>query len=208
MGVTERKEREKEEMRQFILKTAMGLFLEEGFYDVSIRRIAEKMEYSPAAIYRYFPDRDDILFALHNEGFEELYKRQQEVVQISDIRKRLLKHGELYIKFGLENPEYYNLMFIMRSPFRKVEGDTEKWQNGMRSYQFFRDDVERGIAEGALKGESVDVMALALWAQVHGLVALILRQRCPMIDPDELPKMALSAYRAMMANIGLAAVAA
>lgn len=208
MGVVERKEREKEEMRQLILKTAMGLFLEEGFHNVSVRRIAEKMEYSPAAIYRYFPDRDDILFALHNEGFEELYKRQQEVLPITDIRKRLLRHGELYIKFGLENPEYYNLMFIMRSPFRKVEGDTEKWQIGMRSYQFFRDDVERGLAEGVIRGENTDVVALALWAQVHGLVALILRERCPMIDPDDLPKMALGAYRTMMANIGLAAVAA
>src|SRR5689334_8977454 len=116
MGVSERKERQKEEMRQLILNAAMELFLGEGYDSVSIRRIAEKMEYSPATIYTYFPEKDDILFALHNQGFEELYKRQLEVLPMTDMRKRLLKHGELYIRFGLENPEYYNLMFIMRSP--------------------------------------------------------------------------------------------
>ena len=79
MGIFERKERDKQGMRKLILDSAMSLFLEEGFGNVSIRRIAESIEYSPATIYLYFRDKDEILFALHNEGFEELFRRQKKL---------------------------------------------------------------------------------------------------------------------------------
>ncbi len=102
MGISERKERNKKKMREQILNTAMNLFLDEGFQNVSIRKIADKIEYSPATIYLYFKDRDDILFALHDEGFDKLFKRQQSVHKIADPRKRLRKHGEMYLKFAFE----------------------------------------------------------------------------------------------------------
>src|SRR6266850_4742743 len=140
MGIRERKERNKQKMRDQILKTAMRLFLEEGFGNVSIRRIAGKIEYSPAAIYLYFKDKDDILFALHTAGFDALYKRQQTIRKIKDPARRLARHGEVYITFALENPEYYNLMFIMRSPARNITKG-EEWGAGMRSYDVFRKDV-------------------------------------------------------------------
>ncbi|HYQ86264.1 MAG TPA: helix-turn-helix domain-containing protein, partial [Bacteroidota bacterium] len=71
MTVAARKMREKEEMKTLVLETAMKLFLDEGFGNVSIRRIAENIDYSPATIYLYFKDKDEILFALHSAGFEE-----------------------------------------------------------------------------------------------------------------------------------------
>ncbi|MBK7338149.1 MAG: helix-turn-helix transcriptional regulator [Saprospirales bacterium] len=61
MGINERKEREKVELRGLILKGAMEVFLEEGFENTSIRRIAERVEYSPGTIYVYFKDKDEIL---------------------------------------------------------------------------------------------------------------------------------------------------
>ena len=204
MGITERKERDKQEMRKLILDTAMKLFLEEGFANVSIRKIADKMEYSPATLYLYFKDRDEILFALHNEGFEELYKRQQELLTVTDPGKRLRRHGEIYLRFAFENPEYYNLMFIMRAPARKiVEG--QEWLVGMRSYEFIRNDVQSAINAGLLKGNDVELATFSLWSLVHGIASLILRNRCSMMDQAALPAVAMGAYHLMMDNLSVRA---
>ncbi len=193
MGIPERKERDKQEMRKLILDTAMNLFLEEGFGTVSLRRIAEKIEYSPATIYLYFKDKDEILFALHTAGFEELYRRQQEVLAVKDPWKRFMKHGEIYIRFGLDNPEYYNLMFIMRSPARKFSNG-EEWAVGRRSYEFFRDEVALAMRNGVLPSGDPEVAAFSLWSLAHGLLALILRQRCAMLDPAAVEATAFAAF--------------
>src|SRR6202008_4854150 len=73
MGIKERHERDREAVRRSILDAARDLFVTEGFENVSIRKIAELIEYSPAAIYSYFPSKDDIFFALAEEGFGLLY---------------------------------------------------------------------------------------------------------------------------------------
>ena len=69
MGVKERQERDREQVRRSILDAAQELFVAEGYRNVSIRKIAEKVEYSPAALYSYFPRKDDLFFALAEEGF-------------------------------------------------------------------------------------------------------------------------------------------
>ena len=73
MGVKERQEREREAVSRAILDAARDLFVSEGYQQVSIRKIAERIEYSPAAIYSYFPSKDDIFFALAEEGFHLLF---------------------------------------------------------------------------------------------------------------------------------------
>src|SRR5437016_9511543 len=69
MGIKERQERDREAVRRSILDAARDLFVTEGYTNVSIRKIAERIEYSPAALYGYFPSKDDIFFALAEEGF-------------------------------------------------------------------------------------------------------------------------------------------
>src|ERR671923_534614 len=72
MGVKERQGREREAVTRAILDAARDLFMTLGYHNVSIRKIAERIEYSPAAIYSYFPSKDDIFFALAQEGFRLL----------------------------------------------------------------------------------------------------------------------------------------
>ena len=74
MGVKERQERDREEVRRSILQAAQELFVAEGYRNVSIRKIAEKVEYSPAALYSYFPSKDDLFFALAEDGFRKLFE--------------------------------------------------------------------------------------------------------------------------------------
>src|SRR5207244_10630367 len=72
MGIKERHERDRQAVRRAILDAARDLFVSQGYQNVSIRKIAERIEYSPAAIYGYFPSKDDIFFALAEEGFRLL----------------------------------------------------------------------------------------------------------------------------------------
>ena len=187
MGVAERKEKEKKEMRALILDTAMRLFLDKGYEKVTIRGIAEEIEYSPAAIYLYFKDKNAILFALHTEGFERFYRRQQTILTIKDPWKRLRQHAKVYMSFALENPEYYDLMFIMRGPGEKIKADRE-WGAGMRSYDFLKENIRDCMEAGCLPKTDLDVAAFAIWSFTHGMASLIIRQRCGMI-----PKEAISA---------------
>jgi len=184
MGIAERKEKEKAEMRTQILEAAMNLFLREGFDKVTLRRIASEIQYSPATIYLYFRDKSDIIFALHTEGFERFYSKQLTVLSIADPWERLKQHARVYMAFALENPEYYDLMFIKHGPGEKLKTDRE-WDVGLRSYNFLKDNIRDCMEEEYIPRSDVDVAAFAIWSFTHGMAALIIRQRCGMI-PEEL----------------------
>jgi AcrR family transcriptional regulator len=114
MGTKERQEREREVVHRAIVDAARQLFIAEGFGKVSMRKIAERIEYSPAAIYSYFPSKDDIFFALAEEGFRLLCDGLEEPVDddpLNEIRRGLMA---LY-RFSHAHPEYYALMFLDRS---------------------------------------------------------------------------------------------
>ncbi len=186
MGIAERKESEKKKMRSRILHAAMKLFLEKGFENVTIRRIAERIEYSPATIYLYFKNKDDILYALYREGFEELYRRQQTILTIKDPLKRLKKHGEVYLSFALENPEYYDLMFIMRGPIKKINENEER-EIALRSYEFLKENIKDCLDTSVILKAKIDVITFSLWSYIHGVASLIIRDRCIMFSEEELP---------------------
>ncbi|NJD76060.1 MAG: TetR/AcrR family transcriptional regulator [Candidatus Methanoperedens sp.] len=190
MGIKERKELEKQEMRKLILDTAMKLFLEKGLENVTIRHIAEKIEYSPATIYLYFKDKDDIIYTLHREGFEQLYKLQQTTLSIRDPLERLRKQGEVYVSFAMENPEYYDLMFIMRGPVRKIKEmkikEMKEWDIGSRSFEFLRQNIKECMEAGLFPEADLDVAAFSVWAYAHGIVSLIIRDRCMMFPEDKI----------------------
>src|SRR5829696_5407809 len=84
LGVKERQERERVATSRAILDAARELFVAEGYQNVSIRKIAEKIEYSPAAIYSYFPSKDDIFLALAEEGFHLLFQAAEKCMCSTD----------------------------------------------------------------------------------------------------------------------------
>lgn len=183
MSIVERREREKEHMRRLILDTAMKLFIEEGYENVSIRRIAEKIEYSPATIYLYYKDKDEILYRLHEDGFTELIKRQKTTLSIKQPLERLHRLCEIYISFALKNREYYNLMFIMKAPMRKLN---KEWPCGYDSYKILRQTVEECIQAGKLPAANLDAATIAMWSFVHGFASLIIRGRLRMVPEEQL----------------------
>ena len=116
LGVKERQEREREAVARGILDAARDLFVAEGYQNVSIRKIADRIEYSPAAIYSYFPSKDDIFFALAEEGFRLLFSTAQHDIEPGpdglDALRRPFWH--LY-EFSRRHPEYFALMFVDRA---------------------------------------------------------------------------------------------
>ena len=134
MGILERKERDKEEMRRKIMDASRQLFLEQGFEKTSIRNIADAIEYSPATIYLYYKDKNELLFALHEEAFVKLMQELSVVMKVQDPFERLVEMGRQYIKFAVENPELYDLMFIMIAPMETLACRDEIWEDGMNMF--------------------------------------------------------------------------
>ena len=106
MGVKERQERDREQVRSRILDAARELFVAEGYRNVSIRKIAEKVEYSPAALYSYFPSKDDLFFALAEEGFRKLFEFTNDPAATTGDPLTAIRHGFLrYYQFSRAHPE-------------------------------------------------------------------------------------------------------
>ncbi len=153
LGVKERQEREREAVSRAILDAARDLFVAEGYQNVSIRKIAERIEYSPAAIYSYFPSKDDIFFALAEEGFRMLFTPPERGADEPDgdlvdgIRQAFWRVYE----FSKAHPEYFALMFLDRS----VPQISQDWER----FGFVRDrkaqlgaGIQRAIDAGHLSG--------------------------------------------------------
>ena len=185
MGIKERKDRERAEMRKMILNAAMELFVQEGYNGVSIRKIAKKVEYSPGSIYTYFEDKDSIFYALHVEGFELLYKKQISSQSINEPRERLLAQGKAYIEFALENQEYYDIMFILRESIELICKQEDKdWTHGQRSYDLLKRNVSECQSAGMFKNQNIDSVAFLLWSIVHGIASIIIRRGSAMKKLD------------------------
>ena len=192
MTIAERKARERQEMRSMILDTARSLFIEEGFGNVSIRRIAEKIEYSPATIYLYFKDKDEILYAVHNLGFELLMEKFRDTVVIADPFEQLQAVIRRYLEFAIEHPGYYDLMFIMSGPIKTIHAGKDEWSYGRQAFDFFNTLVQVCVDAGHLPRDSREFAAFALWGYVHGVAALIIRRRCPMLEQYQLAGVAVA----------------
>src|SRR6478672_1413373 len=123
MGTKERREREKTEVRDKILDAARNLFVSEGYESVSMRKIAEAIEYSPTAIYVHFKDKAELMQQLCQHDFRSLAHVFQDLAKIADPVERIRQTGHTYIRFAAGNPNHYRLMFM--TPHAQVQGECE-----------------------------------------------------------------------------------
>jgi AcrR family transcriptional regulator len=189
MGVKERREREKENLRQEILDAASRLFATEGYANLSMRKIAEKIEYSPTTIYLYFKDKNDLLAQICEETFAMLYREMQRIETQSDSSIDCLQKGiRTYIEFGLKYPNHYEVTFI--SPvWNSMVDDVYEYEGSMgeRTFGYLRSIVASAVAEGSLKSGDVDAMSQTLWAGMHGVTSLLIgHSDFPFVGRDKL----------------------
>ena len=188
MGVKERKERDRQEMRDTILESAHQLFVDKGFDDVSIRNIAEAIEYSPATIYLYFKDKNEIFYALHGEAFKKFNDFMSVLATIKDPFKRLIKMGELYMEFAFKFPKYYDIMFIMQSPM-DCDKNSEEWKEGETAHCQLENVVKDCQQHDYFKNKDYKTLSFLIWSTMHGMCSLALRDRLKIYEEAERTKM-------------------
>jgi AcrR family transcriptional regulator len=181
MGVKERREREKLETRNNILEAARELFLRDGYEGVSMRKVAEKIEYSPTAIYLHFADKESLFHELCHEDFARLAQVFQEGTRRrgakpTDPAGQLRQAGLGYVQFGARYPNHYRLMFMTPHPgLRPAKKDMEiKGNPEMDAYAFLKLGVQQALAAGVFRKGLTDVELISqtLWAAVHGVISL------------------------------------
>ena len=187
MGIRERQDREKQAVREAILDAARDLFITEGYRNVSIRKIAERIEYSPAAIYSYFPSKDDIFYALAEEGFQRLDTTVRAVPAGDDPMADLRACWWAYYQFSKEHREFFELMFIDRS----VPKITEQWTGLALVHEMLAHvaaRLQRCIDAGQLPSTLRPEVALhVMWAALTGPATIGAGCRLdPSEDPDAL----------------------
>lgn len=168
-------------MRQLILDASRSIFLEKGYYQTSIRTIAERIDYSPGTIYLYFKEKDEIFHALHEEGFRRLIAQMEPLQFVSDPFERLKAMGRIYMEFAKNNKDFYDLMFIMQAPMN-VEIEHE-WKVGDTALEHLKAVLRDCQSAGRFKEYDIEFLSFYVWSSMHGMCALYCRERCS-VYPD------------------------
>lgn len=176
MGVKERREREKSETRDKILDAARELFISEGYEGVSMRKVAEKIEYSPTAIYVHFVDKNELFHQLCHQDYARLAEVFQSSVISTDPTERLKQIGAIYVDFGTRYPNHYKFMFMTPHPALETHEDDEEIKGNPEedAYAFLKWSVSQAIDAGCFREELKDaeIISQTLWASVHGVISL------------------------------------
>ena len=191
MGTKERRERQKENLRQEILDAARQLFLKNGYENVSMRQIAAKIEYSPTTIYLYFKNKSELFHSLCEEAFAKLEKELEGIVKVDSepaSRSRhvmgaavdpvgcLRKGAEAYIRFGLHYPNHYRLLFQTPHPEDKDPEFQYQGSEGEKSFRYLLEIVSMGVEQGKFRKADPMMLAQACWSIMHGITSLLITQ--------------------------------
>jgi AcrR family transcriptional regulator len=179
MSVKDRRARQKTLLRQQILDAARELLVRDGYEKLSMRRVAERIDYSPTAIYLHFKDKQELVSNLCDETFARLVRELETLPdEFPDPLVRLRKGMERYIAFGLKHPDHYLPTFVLPLPDhlgaeRKEEAASPE-SNGMRAFACLRDAIADGVKTRKLRKVDPDVAARAAWAGIHGITSLLI----------------------------------
>lgn len=166
------------DLRKVFLETTRKMLVDQGYTSLSMRKIASKAGYSATSIYLYFSGKDALFDALVDEGMADLYKTLKSIVdQHSDDPVYCLHQiCHAYILFGLENREYYEIMFMLH-PVRSAPFPVAVYRRGRRNLRLVASVVEEGIRKGIYKIPKASAFVTCLWASLHGAVSLMIADR-------------------------------
>jgi AcrR family transcriptional regulator len=165
------------DLRRALIETALSMVTEEGAWDFTLREVARRTGVSHMAPYNHFEDKAALLAEVAALGFESLRKTMEAAArgQPRSVRQALAGIAAAYVRFGVEHPAHYRLMFgaeladKARYPALQAASDT--------TFAVLTGVLERGQASGHVRHESVRDQALVAWSMVHGLSSLFIDQR-------------------------------
>jgi AcrR family transcriptional regulator len=178
---------EGERLRDEILAAAERLLIDTGDENaVSIRSVSEAVGVTPPSIYLHFADKNELLFAIsekHYAVFDEYVERA--AAGATDPLEELLLRGRAYVRFGLEHPEQYRILFMRRPSATPPEFQDERLMK-MTAFDHHEAAVQRAVDAGLISGDA-NMIAITLWAAVHGITSLLLaKPDFPWPDQDTL----------------------
>jgi AcrR family transcriptional regulator len=182
MGIAERREREKEALRTLILEAARDILSEQGLDALSMRAIAERIEYSPATIYLYFRDKEELILEVVRAGFVRMgeYMREEVAAPVEEPKavEAYRAMGRAYARFALENTAYFRVMFELPSvpslECHPCEGVDVLAKRDEQSFEYAIHTLEEAITEGSVEMADARRGATVGWGLVHGLTSLYL----------------------------------
>jgi AcrR family transcriptional regulator len=188
LGIAERREREKEALRTRIVEAARDIVSEKGLDALSMRSIAERIEYSPGTIYLYFKDKDDLLGEVIKAGFERMGEYiAEELTALGPDADPARQHrglGRAYARFALENTAYFRVMFELPTvPQIKRTEDCGSVEAGAGSESLLVDTIQRAMDAGLYQIEDAETGALIAWGLIHGLTSLYVSGHCAAMFP-------------------------
>jgi AcrR family transcriptional regulator len=163
-------------LREEILAAAERLLLETGDESaVSIRAVADAVGVTAPSIYLHFADKSELVFAVCESHFARFEEAARTAVEgVDDPLERIYVRGRAYVRFGLDNPEHYRIMFMLRpasTPDRFVD---ERVVMASAAFDGLVEDVRTCMERGEITGDDPFVVACGMWATVHGVASLLI----------------------------------
>ena len=164
-------------LRETILEKSREILIKEGFGQLSMRKIASSLNVSATALYGHFKGKDDLLVALIEESVEMLLSELTHAAEReTDAISRLKQAALAYVQFGLEHPQEYEIMFVVRSE-EMPRYPKEKFRKVRTAYTMLAETIKEGHLTGLIEEPKPELAAYSIWAQLHGVVSVILNQR-------------------------------
>lgn len=158
-----------DDTRQAILDSACTVYIELGLHGLSMRKVAQNVNLSATAIYRHFEDKQALLIAMIDEGFQRFLTYLSEALEATSPQERMNKTGRRYVEFALDNPGFYNLIFVAPQLWPAPDLPDKVRQRSDAAFQFL---IDRIRDQNHTADEEARVRARSVWALTHGLVSL------------------------------------
>jgi len=192
MSSLERKEKEKNELRKKILEAAKEVLFEKGFDNLTMRAIAERIDYSPTTIYLYFRNKTDLTENLLEYAFEQLVNTIGSIDQSMYTKNPvgLLKEGlRTYIKYGANHPHFYRMMTTSIIESSNNSLTLKEGSMNEKAFAFLESGVQNCVDAGAIEAKDSRSIASMLWAAIHGLTMILIDiPQFPLGDKDAFVK--------------------
>lgn len=170
------------ELRRRILDISRNMLVTEGFNNITMRKIAKIAGCSATSIYLYFKNKDDLLHTLIDEGFELLYKQLVAARGQGNPLEQLKRICHCFVDFGISNPEYYEIMFLIH-PDQMKRYPADKFRRAKRPINLLQEILEEGKQQGVVDADDTFTEAFVAWSAVHGAITAVLAKRVDVSIP-------------------------
>ena len=193
MGISERRFREQEQLKQLIVAQSWSIVAEEGWAALSLRKIADAIEYSVPVIYKHFSSKDDLIEYFTKEGFRLLAEQLASVISQDDSAEVKIRHiAEAYWSFAFTHQKHYEIMFGLGIPTCEA---IQTVQEKRKTSEILLTVIEEAILQSKRTDTDKYLKMKTFWSIMHGLVAIeLLSVNQKSIEPSAILKDAVDGY--------------